>query len=72
MLMDEYINLATAASKANMYNLHAGFANSASDSELQQNVHITAEFPNVQSSNEIQDAFDNLINRAAQYIGTKR
>lgn len=71
-MMDEYINLATAASRANMYNLHAGTTQTTKETELQQQVHITAEFPNVQDSNEIQDAFDNLINRAAQYIGSKR
>jgi len=71
-MMDEYINLATAASRANMYNLHAETTQTTKETELQQQVHITAEFPNVQDSNEIQDAFDNLINRAAQYIGSKR
>ena len=33
--------------------------------ELDQNVHITAEFPNVTNSNEIEEAFNNLVNEAA-------
>lgn len=35
--------------------------------ELQQNVHIEAEFPNVTEKNEIVEAFDDLINLASQY-----
>lgn len=35
---------------------------------VEQNVHIDATFPNVTNSNEIQDAFNNLINIAAQRI----
>ena len=38
---------------------------------LQQEVHITAEFPNVQDSNEIKDAFNTLINTASQYANRK-
>ena len=34
---------------------------------LQQDVTIHAEFPNVTNHNEIEQAFDTLINRAAQY-----
>lgn len=39
--------------------------------QLQQEVHITAEFPNVSDKNEILEAFDNVINLAAQYSGRK-
>jgi TP901 family phage tail tape measure protein len=39
---------------------------SAFSDTLEQNVHIEANFPNVQSSNEIQDAFNNLVNIASQ------
>jgi len=38
----------------------SGFSNT-----LDQNVHIEASFPNVQDHNEIEEAFNNLINRAA-------
>lgn len=40
------------------------------NNELSQNVHITAEFPNATNHQEIEDAFDNLVNRAAQYVTT--
>lgn len=36
-------------------------------SELDQNVHISATFPAVNSRVEIEEAFSNLINRASQY-----
>ena len=36
-----------------------------------QNVHITAEFPNATDRNEIQAAFADLMNRASQYINRK-
>ena len=34
---------------------------------LEQNVHIEASFPSVTDRNEIEDALNNLINRASQY-----
>lgn len=34
---------------------------------LEQSVHIDAQFPNVQDRHEIEEAFSNLINSAAQY-----
>ena len=37
-------------------------------SELKQKVKIEANFPNVQNRTEIEAAFDNLINKAAQYV----
>ena len=39
--------------------------------ELEQNVHIEASFPNVTDHNEIEMAFDNLVNRASQYDNRK-
>lgn len=36
--------------------------------ELKQKVKIEANFPNVQNRTEIEAAFDNLINKAAQYV----
>ena len=38
---------------------------------LEQEVHITAEFPNATDKNEILEAFDNVINLAAQYANRK-
>lgn len=39
---------------------------------LEQNVTITAEFPNATDRNEIQEAFNNIINQAAQYANRYR
>lgn len=38
---------------------------------LDQNVHIDATFPNVTDHNEIEMAFDNLVNKASQYANRK-
>jgi hypothetical protein len=38
---------------------------------LEQNVHIEASFPSVTDHNEIEDALNNLINRASQYAHRK-
>ena len=38
---------------------------------ITQNVHISAEFPNATSSREIEDALNNLVNRASQEIHKK-
>jgi hypothetical protein len=38
---------------------------------LEQQVHIDAHFPNVQDKNEIEEAFNTLINRASQYANRK-
>lgn len=43
-----------------------GFQGGSSET-LEQNVKIEASFPNVQDRNEIEEAFNNLINRASQY-----
>lgn len=47
-------------------NLISPFVAGAGD-RLEQEVHITAEFPNVTNKNEILEAFDNVINLASQY-----
>jgi len=41
--------------------------NTAKTGELQQNVTITADFPNATDRNEITAAFEDLVNLAAQY-----
>jgi hypothetical protein len=38
---------------------------------LEQNVHIEASFPGVTDRNEIEEAFNNLVNRASQYANRK-
>jgi hypothetical protein len=47
-----------------------GFNNMNSET-IEQNVHIEASFPGVQDRNEIEEAFNNLINRASQYANRK-
>jgi hypothetical protein len=46
-----------------------GYGNAAE--ALEQNVHIEASFPGVQDRNEIEEAFNNLINKASQYANRK-
>ena len=38
---------------------------------LEQQVHIEASFPGVQDRNEIEEAFNNLMNRATQFVNRK-
>ena len=38
---------------------------------LEQQVHIEASFPGVSDRNELEEAFNNLINQAAQYANRK-
>ena len=38
---------------------------------LEQEVHITAEFPNVSDHNEVEEALRNLMNTASQYANRK-
>lgn len=45
---------------------------SSSSDTLQQQVTIHAEFPNATNRSEIEEAFDTLINRAAQYTNRNR
>lgn len=52
-------------------NYHASGVSGYSSQTLDQNVQITAEFPNVTSSNEIEEAFNSLVNRAAQFAMQK-
>ena len=44
---------------------------SVSSSPLEQNVHIEASFPNATDHNEIEEAFNNLVNLASQYANRK-
>lgn len=45
---------------------------STSGNTLEQQVHIEATFPNVTSSNEIEEALKNLTNEAIQYVNINR
>ena len=44
---------------------------SSANDILEQNVHIDASFPNVSNHQEIEDAFNNLVNMASQYAYRK-
>lgn len=48
-----------------------GFGTNFGNSTVEQKVEIKAEFPNATNHSEIEEAFDNLINRAAQYANRK-
>jgi hypothetical protein len=39
--------------------------------KLEQEVYIEAHFPDVQDRNEIEEAFNNLINKASQYANRR-
>jgi hypothetical protein len=49
-----------------------GIAAGAGGDILEQSVSIEAHFPNVSDRNEIEEAFNNLINTASQYANRKR
>ena len=44
---------------------------STSSGTLEQSVHIEASFPSVTDRNEIEEAFNNLVNKASQYANRK-
>ena len=69
-LLNNYIANASLAMAFGLSNMSAQSVLGGADT-LRQDVHITAEFPNATNSQEIEDAFDSLINRAAQFITTK-
>ena len=58
---------AQSATLAGQYALALGNVQSSKNAQLDQNVHITAEFPNVQDHAEIELALTSLVNRASQY-----
>ena len=47
------------------------YGNHATETIVEQNVHIEASFPGVSDRNELQEAFTNLINQASQYATRK-
>ena len=57
---------------SNVSQLFSGLSVTPHNQKIDQNVHITAEFPNVQSSNEIEAALLNLNERAIQYVAKNR
>ena len=63
----ETIDLNARQASLGMGAMTAAAVKDDSTQTLEQMVHITAEFPGVSDRNELEEAFDNLINRAAQY-----
>lgn len=53
-------------------NITAPGVGNIEDGTLEQNVHIDASFPNVTSSQEIENALNNLVNAATQHIHSKK
>lgn len=58
---------AQQANLAGQYALALGQLPSSRSASIDQNVHITAEFPNVQDHNEVELALTSLVNRASQF-----
>jgi len=59
------------ATSASLYNLMSTPGVTTSQEVLEQKVEIYAEFPNATDHNEIEEAFNNLVNRASQYANRK-
>ena len=62
-----------AAAGPNALRLNSGRyqSDAATNRQLEQNVHIEANFPNVESASEIEEAINNLVNLAAQRANYK-
>lgn len=59
------VGISTMSRMGNIKN-RSLFSNEPSKESIEQNVKIDANFPNVNSKREIEEAFDNLVNLAAQ------
>lgn len=67
-LIRELVNMIDAqAANASLFNLMSSPSLNTNTNTLEQKVEITAEFPNVNDRYEIEEAFNNLVNRASQY-----
>lgn len=67
-LIRELVNMIDAqAASASLFNLISTPSPNPNTNILEQKVEITAEFPNVNDRYEIEEAFNNLVNRASQY-----
>ena len=69
--MLDTIDLNARQASFGLGNLIATSIKDEKSNTLQQQVAITAEFPNVQNHTEIEEAFNNLINQASQYAYRK-
>lgn len=72
-VMDKLIkNIDIGAAAARFSHQLTSVSTSSNKETLQQEVVIHAEFPNATNHSEIEEAFDSLINRAAQYANRNR
>ena len=67
----EIIDLQAVNSQLGGTLLTPSIGNSITSQSLEQSVHIEASFPGVQDRNEIEEAFNTLINKASQYANRK-
>lgn len=68
--ISDMIDLNALSSAGGLSSLFAATASSSSQN-LQQEVHITAEFPNATDKDQISEAFSDLVNLASQYANRK-
>lgn len=68
--ISDMIDLNALSSAGGLSSLFAATA-SSSNQNLQQEVHITAEFPNATDKDQISEAFSDLVNLASQYANRK-
>ena len=67
----EIIDLQTMSNQIGGQLTTPGIGYGSSNQVLEQSVHIEASFPGVQDRNEIEEAFNTLINKASQYANRK-
>ena len=69
--LNESLDLGALSMSKGLGNIIARGLDQNTTQTIDQNVSIKAEFPNVQDRNEIEEAFNNLINKASQYANRK-
>ena len=69
--MLETIDLNAKQASLGMGNLTASTVKEETVQTLEQEVHITAEFPGVSDHNEVELALKSLVNTASQYANRK-
>lgn len=69
--LNESLDLGALSMSKGLGNITARGLDQNTAQTIDQNVSIKAEFPNVQNRNEIEEAFNNLINKASQYANRK-
>lgn len=69
--LNESLDLGALSMSKGLGNITARGLDQNTVQTIDQNVSIKAEFPNVQDRNEIEEAFNNLINKASQYANRK-